>query len=129
MNSNFEFIEDKEKNDELMSIYFNFINGKYLERALSFFVKKEGFGQEIVFVHFQSDLDEFDMSQLPIPLDDKRVLVELDSPAVESEQQVYLDFETFYNYLEEHVKKKVEKNPERNGLMDLLVQVKRSLNL
>jgi len=52
MNSNFEFIEDKEKNDELMSIYFNFINGKYLERALSFFVKKEGFGQEIVFVHF-----------------------------------------------------------------------------
>ena len=36
MNSNFEFIEDKEKNDELMSIYFNFINGKYLERALSF---------------------------------------------------------------------------------------------
>lgn len=109
MNSNFEFIEDKEKNDELMSIYFNFINGKYLERALSFFVKKEGFGQEIVFVHFQSDLDEFDMSQLPIPLDDKHVLVELDSPAVESEQQVYLDFETFCNYLEEHVKKEVEK--------------------
>ena len=115
MNSNFEFIEDKEKNDELMSIYFNF--------------KKEGFGQEIVFVHFQSDLDEFDMSQLPTPLDDKHVLVELDSPAVESEQQVYLDFETFYNYLEENVKKEVEKNPERNGLMDLLVQVKRSLNL
>ena len=76
-----------------MSIYFNFINGKYLERALSFC--KRGFGQEIVFVHFQSDLDEFDMSQLPIPLDDKHVLVELDSPAVESEQQVYLDFETF----------------------------------
>ena len=76
-----------------MSIYFNFINGKYLERALSFL--KRGFGQEIVFVHFQSDLDEFDMSQLPTPLDDKHVLVELDSPAVESEQQVYLDFETF----------------------------------
>ena len=36
MNSNYKFIEDKEKNDELMSIYFNFINGKYLERALSF---------------------------------------------------------------------------------------------
>ena len=40
MNSNFEFIEDKEKNDELMSIYFNFINGKYLERALSFCKKR-----------------------------------------------------------------------------------------
>lgn len=49
------------------------------------------------------------MSQLPTPLDDKHVLVELDSPAVESEQQLYLDFETFYNYLEEHVKKEVEK--------------------
>ncbi len=42
MNSDFEFIEDKEKNDELMSIYFNFINGKYLERALRFFCKKRG---------------------------------------------------------------------------------------
>ncbi len=41
------------------------------------------------------------MSQLPTPLDDKHVLVELDSPAVESEQQLYLDFETFCNYLEE----------------------------
>jgi len=69
------------------------------------------------------------MSQLPTPLDDKHVLVELDSPAVESEQQLYLDFETFCNYLEEHVEKEVEKNPERNGLIDLLVQVKRSLNL
>lgn len=59
------------------------------------------------------------MSQLPTPLDDKHVLVELDSPAVESEQQVYLDFENFYNYLEEHVKKKWKKSRKKwiNGFI------------
>ncbi|MBC1991153.1 hypothetical protein HCJ33_14445, partial [Listeria seeligeri] len=51
--------------DRIVSTYFNFINGKYLKTALKCFANKEGYGQEIVFVSFKNDLDDYDMSQLP----------------------------------------------------------------
>ncbi|MEK3974699.1 hypothetical protein [Psychrobacillus sp. FSL K6-1267] len=101
--------ESKAEIDKLMLTYFDFINGKYLEKALESFAEREGYGQEIVFAFFQSDLDEYDIAQLPRPLDEKHVLIEIGYPAVEIEQMAYLDFKTFYYYLEENVKKKWEK--------------------
>ena len=49
------------------------------------------------------------MAQLPKSLDDKHVLIELASPAVEVNQIVYLDFDTFYNYLDKNVRKETKK--------------------
>ncbi|MBC1990624.1 hypothetical protein HCJ33_11645, partial [Listeria seeligeri] len=57
------------------------------------------------------------------------VLVELGAPAVEINQIVYLDFKTFYNYLEENVKIEKEKHSEEDELMELLKQVKSSLEI
>ena len=54
-------------------------------------------------------------------------MLELSYPAVEINQIVYLDFETFYKYLDEYVKKEIEKNPDESELMDLLIKVKSSL--
>lgn len=105
MNEDYQIANSKVEIDKIVSTYFNFINGKYLEKALECFANKEGYGQEIVFVSFKNDLDDYDMTQLPKPLDDEHVLVELDSPAVEVSQIAYLDFKTFYNYLDENVKK------------------------
>lgn len=119
--------ESKEDIDKLMLTYFNFMNGKHLEKALKSFAKREGYGQEIVFVFFQSDLDEYDMAQLPRHLDEKHVLIELGYPAVEIEQMAFLEFKTFYDYLDKSVKKEVEKTPEKTELIDLLAEVKRSL--
>ena len=121
--------ESKAEIDKLMLTYFDFINGKYLEKALESFAEREGYGQEIVFAFFQSDLDEYDIAQLPRPLDEKHVLIEIGYPAVEIEQMAYLDFKTFYYYLEESVKKEVGKNPANTQLTDLLVKVKHSLNI
>ncbi|MBD7942523.1 MULTISPECIES: hypothetical protein [Psychrobacillus] len=121
--------ESKAEIDKLMLTYFDFINGKYLEKALESFAEREGYGQEIVFAFFQSDLDEYDIAQLPRPLDEKHVLIEIGYPAVEIEQMAYLDFKTFYYYLEENVKKEVGKNPANTQLTDLLVKVKHSLNI
>ena len=127
MSGEYQVSENKEDIDKLMLTYFNFINGKYLEKALKSFAEREGYGQEIVFAFFQSDLDEYDMAQLPRPLDEKHVLIELGYPAVEMEQMAFLDFKTFYDYLDENVKKEVGKNPEKTELTDLLAEVKRSL--
>ncbi|MBC1531547.1 hypothetical protein HCJ07_14455 [Listeria booriae] len=125
MSREYQVIENKDSIDELMSTYFNFINTRYLEEALKNFAKKEGYGQEIVFVYFQSDLDDYDMEQLPKPLDEKHILIELGYPAFESEQIAYLNFETFYDYLEAGARKE----PETTQLTDLLSEVKDSLQL
>ena len=69
------------------------------------------------------------MMQLPKTLDDNHVLVELGSPAVEVDQIAYLDFKTFYDYLAENVKKEIEKNSEESALIELLKQVKISLEI
>lgn len=44
--------ESKAEIDKLMLTYFDFINGKYLEKALESFAEREGYGQEIVFAFF-----------------------------------------------------------------------------
>ena len=127
MSEEYQVIKNSTDVDKIALTYFSFINGKYLKSALEFFADKEGYGQEIVFISFQSDLDDYDMAQLPKPLDDKHVLLELSYPAVEINQIAYLDFETFYKYLDEYVKKEIEKNPDESELMDLLIKVKYSL--
>ncbi|MEK5146722.1 hypothetical protein MKX53_06745 [Psychrobacillus sp. FSL K6-4615] len=127
MSREYQVNESKADIDKLMLTYFDFINGKYLEKALESFVEREGYGQEIVFAFFQSDLDEYDIAQLPKPLDEKHVLIEIGYPAVEIEQMAYLDFKTFYDYLDENVKKEMKKNSGNIQLTDLLAKVKRSL--
>ncbi|WP_137663317.1 hypothetical protein [Enterococcus hulanensis] len=129
MENEFQILNDKKSVDQLMLTYFSIVSGKDLKKALSAFKEKKGYGIEIVFVSFKNDLDDYDMAQLPKPLDDKHVLVELGSPAVEVDQIAYLDFKTFYNYLAENVKKEVEKNSEESELIELLKQVKSSLEI
>lgn len=124
MSRAFQIIEEKEEINKLVEIYFSFINGKDLEQALKCFAKKKGYGEEIVFVFFRYDFDEYDRTQLPKPLDENHVLVELGYPAVEVEQIAYLDFKTFYDYLDENVKKELNENPDKTELIDLLAEVK-----
>ncbi|MBO0468884.1 hypothetical protein BCR22_13480 [Enterococcus plantarum] len=129
MENEFQILNDKKSIDQLMLTYFSIVSGKDLERALSAFKEKKGYGIEIVFVSFKNDLDDYDMMQLPKTLDDNHILVELGSPAVEVDQIAYLDFKTFYNYLDENVKKEIEKNPEETDLIGLLKKVKESLRI
>lgn len=129
MENEFQILNDKKSINQLMLTYFSIVSGKDLERALSAFKEKKGYGIEIVFVSFKNDLDDYDMMQLPKTLDDNHVLVELGSPAVEVDQIAYLDFKTFYNYLDENVKKAVEKNSEENKLLELLEEVKKNLGI
>ncbi|WP_088815968.1 MULTISPECIES: hypothetical protein [Listeria] len=129
MSEGYQIVGNKTDIDRIVSTYFNFINGNYLKTALECFANKKGYGQEIVFVSFKDDLDDYDMVQLPKPLDDKHVLVELGSPAVEVDQIAYLDFKNFYSYLEENVKTEIEKNSGEGELIELLKQVKSSLDI
>ena len=52
MSREYHIIESKADLDKLMRTYFDFINGKYLEKALESFALREGYGQEICFFSF-----------------------------------------------------------------------------
>src|SRR5699024_3802975 len=118
MSRAFQIIEEKEEINKLVEIYFSFINGKDLEQALKCLAKKKGYGEEIVFVFYRYDFDEYDRTQLPKPLDENQDLVESGYPAVEVEHIAYLDFKTFYDYLDENVKKELNENPDKTVLID-----------
>lgn len=128
MKEEFEVITSKREIDQLMQTYFAVTNSKLI-KALKLFANKEGYGREIIFIFFQCDFDDYDMAQLPEPLDNQHVIIELGYPAVEKEQIAYLDFKTFYNYLDEYIKKEVQKSPEKSNLLELLKEVKHSLDV
>src|SRR5699024_9634695 len=128
MSRAFQIIDEKEEFNKLVEIYFSFINGKDLEQALKCLVKKKGYGEEIVFVFFRYDFDEYDRAQLTKPLDESHVLKELDNPAEEGEQNAYQYFETFYDCLDKNVKKERNENPDKTELIDLLAEVKYKLD-
>ena len=107
MTEKFKILINEQEIDELMETFC--AANRNLNKLLNLLSNKEGWGEEVIFLSFENDLDDYDMAQLPKPLDDKHVLIELASPAVEVNQIVYLDFDTFYNYLDKKRKKRNKK--------------------
>lgn len=128
MNDNFHMMT-KAETDGVMSMYFNVIRGGYMRDALKYFAEKQGYGQEVIFVSFQDDLDDEDQSRLPQRLDNDHVLLEFDYPAADVNEYAYLDFKSFYRLLDKHAKKFVEEYPEDSELLNLLVKVKAGLGV
>lgn len=128
MDGEFRIVEGSDI-DELVSVYFLFITGRYLRMAMESFASKHGFGQEVVFVTFEGDLDNDDQAELPKVLDDQHILLEQTTPMVDIDRMAYLDFKTFYQYLDRHVRTIVERNPEEADLSDLLFKVKAGLGI
>lgn len=128
MTGKFEILTNEEEVNQLMAIFFCSANRK-LKKVLKLLSNQKGWGEEVVFVSFKDDLDEYDMAQLPKPLDDRQIIVEFCFPAVEVDQIAYLDFKTFYNYLVDYVKKEIEKNIEDVELLELLKDVKSGLEI
>ncbi|WP_137625520.1 hypothetical protein [Lactiplantibacillus pingfangensis] len=119
---------NKREATEVMSMYFNVVRGSYLKDALDSFARKEGYGQEVILISFDTDLDDYDQAQLPKLLDKKHVLLELDYPAVEKDQIAYLDFRMFYEYLALNIVK-IGNDSENKELLKLLTKVKNGLNV
>jgi len=130
MHDDFKIIS-KERASSLIKMYFNVMRDGYMNESLKRFAQKKGYGQEVLFIWFQSDFDDGDDEDNDIPkeLDDKHVIVELDYPAVDVNEFGYLDFATFYQFLANNTKELVREHPEKKELLDLLSKVKESLGV
>ncbi|HHQ1001274.1 TPA: hypothetical protein ACSKM4_001526, partial [Listeria innocua] len=77
---------------------------------------------------FRKDLDEFELSQLKIPLDNEHVLVdvEADYSSMDKNSQAYFTFNEFYEYVEKNVENYVSVDSKINML---LLEVKTGFGL
>lgn len=119
--------EEKEK-ETLLIGYRAFVN----KRSLIEFSKKSGYGQEFIVVLFKEDLEDdlYSFSNELKEMKDNQVILMADPPASLIEENLYLDFDEFYDYLVDAVNRKIKKNPdEKDEYEQLLENVKIALEV
>ncbi|WP_048000954.1 hypothetical protein [Lactiplantibacillus herbarum] len=130
-----DFHEMDEKEIEVaMSRFFSITHGEYLRDVLNCFAEKRGYAQEYIYIGFCDDSDDEEDEENNDPflkLDDKHVLIEQDASIsfTGKDEFAYLDFSTFYKYMEEEVKDLVKRRRENADLLNLLAKVKEGLGL
>ncbi|EHP2984629.1 TPA: hypothetical protein ACSY4E_01325 [Listeria monocytogenes] len=99
-----------------------------IEKALKNFSQLEGYIVEGKAICFRKVLDEFELSQLKIPLDNEHVLVdvEADYSSIDKNSQAYFTFNEFYEYVEKNVENYVSVDSKINML---LLEVKTGFGL
>lgn len=122
-------VKQEDKNTILDDIFFEISRRKQgIEKALKKFSHQEGYIVEGKAICFKGDIDEYEFSQLKIPLDDKHILldVEADYSSMNKNSQAYITFKEFYNYLEKNIENYVSLDDEINSL---LLNVKQGLKI
>jgi len=109
--------------------YFTAISyGDRLPVALNDFASRHGYGAGLMSsTYFENDLSEEQQASLPQRLDDEHVLL---MHGFDDDQLVYLEFETFCDYLTVSVKcliRRDKRNPSNQKLLKLLKDVRRNL--
>lgn len=111
----FNIVTDKEKISQYFSVFFSECGGRFFERTLKSFLKREGVGHNIIFIYFKEDLDE-EPEDLPVPLDDQHILIEFTFMGDEERNIAYIDFSTFYSYVYQQALLEQEATPSLNVL-------------
>ena len=125
-------IIDEQEKRALLKNYSVFIN----KTALRKFAKKSGYGQQYEGVTFKENMiPEWEWEQELNDIKDNQVVLQVVYPATISddknaEENVYIDFDEFYNYLVEVVDKRISENPEdKVEYQELLAKIKIALEL
>lgn len=108
-------ITDDNNKKILLSRFKNLINKK----RLSEFAQKSGYyGDGFMALIFKEEMvSDWKWEEELADMKDKQVLLLAEYPATnsedkDSEENLYLDFDEFYDYLAEVVREKIEENPE-----------------
>lgn len=127
MTTTYKVMEDEEAIKRLFgTICYAWYRGAKFEQALKWLAEKSYIGGEVVFLSFQGDLDDYEQSQLPYPLDDKYVLLEFMFAGVWVSDVAYIDFSTLYQYACDQAAEEMAKDPSLD-FRPLLEELRKSL--
>lgn len=100
-------MEDKKR--ELFIYYFKIMGDERFLRILEKYSNGEGYGIENVWCVFADDFEEWEDDYFG----DEGIAFYFDYPAVKEDEEVILDYSTFYNYLEEFANGYLTRHPEQ----------------
>lgn len=107
------------------------------KRSLKEFAQKSGYGDGFMTILFKEDLEDdlYSFSKEAEEIKDNQVVLMVDYPATISDdkevhEDVYLDFDEFYDYLVDEVNRKIKESPnEKIEYEELLANVKAALGV
>lgn len=98
----------EDKNKELVNYFFQIMGDERFLTVLEKYANGDGYGIEHVWCVFTDDYEEWEEDYFG----DEGIAFYLDYPAVEEDEEVVLDYETFYIYLREIADSYLVKHPE-----------------
>ncbi|MCY9163931.1 ribonuclease toxin immunity protein CdiI [Bacillus atrophaeus] len=99
------------KNKDLINYFFQVMGDERFLRILEKFSNGEGYGIENVRCVFADDYEEWEEDYFG----NEGIAFYFDYPAVEEDEEVILDYENFYQYLNEIVGQYLERHPENKS--------------
>ncbi|GFH41461.1 hypothetical protein Hs30E_00120 [Lactococcus hodotermopsidis] len=124
-------VTNQEERHILLRTYASNIN----KNSLKEFSKKSGYGDGgggYMAIFFKADLEEdpYEFQQELSEIKDNQVLLNADPPAAPVEENLYLNFDEFYDYLVEVVNERIAETPSDKAEYEhLLSEVKTALGL
>lgn len=126
-NSTYRIINDGEEIKKIFqAVCYVRYRGANFAEALKYFIKKSGIAEECAFLFFQDDLDDYDQTEIPYPLDDKHVLLEFMVAGEGCSVVAYVDFSTLYQYACDQAAYEMGKDPSLD-FRPLLEELRQSL--
>ncbi|MGC6770060.1 hypothetical protein ACYSNR_07260 [Enterococcus sp. LJL128] len=123
-------INDKSEIEKYVYSFFFCISDIQLQRILSRFARKEGFGEEFMGFLFSDEIDE--SFHAYGKLKNNQILFSIDQPAANEDCEAYLSFEEFYKYIETAINRVIQDGYEKYDELEirkLLAKVKQALNV
>ncbi|WP_406589695.1 ribonuclease toxin immunity protein CdiI [Bacillus atrophaeus] len=106
------------KNKDLINYFFQIMGDERFLRILEKFSNGEGYGIENVWCVFADDYEEWEEDYFG----DEGIAFYFDYPAVEEDEEVILDYENFYKYLNEIVGQYLERHPENKPEVEIYMK-------
>ncbi|QBG55004.1 hypothetical protein D2M30_0653 [Bacillus amyloliquefaciens] len=99
------------KSKDLINYFFQVMGDERFLRILEKFSNGEGYGIENVWCVFADDYEEWEDDYFG----DEGIAFYFDYPAVKEDEEVILDYENFYKYLNKIVDQYLERHPENKS--------------
>ena len=108
MIDNNSYTKDTRRNKDLVKYYYIVMRDERFLKVLNHYANGEGYGIEHVWCVFADDFKPWEEDYFG----DTGIAYYFDYPAVEKDEIVILDYETFIKYLKEACIEYLERNPE-----------------
>lgn len=118
--------KDTRRSTDLVKYYYTVMGDEKFLTVLNHYANGEGYGVENIWCVFADDYETWEDDYFG----DIGIAYYFDYPAVEKDETVILDYETFFKYLKEACVEYLERNPENKKEVEgYLIEIKKRFDI